>query len=126
VILANNSIETLIYRVFKNNKKLEVIDLQGNKIKMLNIKLFLNLAELQVVDFRDNEWLINPYLVTLFLKNQKKSYRNAIKIVKMIENVSYYRMMMKLELKTVQFPAITMASIGTRKQLVSSLSKVLK
>ncbi len=55
VILANNSIETLIYRIFKNNKKLEVIDLQENKIKMINIKLFLNLAELQVVNFRDNE-----------------------------------------------------------------------
>jgi Leucine-rich repeat (LRR) protein len=55
IILASNSIETLIHRVFKNNKKLEVIDLQENKIKMLNIKLLLNLAKLQVVNFGENQ-----------------------------------------------------------------------
>jgi Leucine-rich repeat (LRR) protein len=55
IVLAKNSIETLIHRVFKNNKELEVIDLQENQIQMLNLKLFLNMAELQIVNFRDNQ-----------------------------------------------------------------------
>jgi hypothetical protein len=112
----------MITNIFKNNLKLEFIDLNSNKIKIVNPNLFLNLNNLVEVWLNNNE-CVNNYFdgssyssLTTMNDNLKNCFNNCLKDDECAANM----------ISTTTTTTTTMAATTTTTTMAATTTKMIQ